>query len=256
MRLSFLASHSPHTGWYHSFDFCSYRERCVVSIQINFDRRPRVEILRAAKILHQMEVAHSSQKGAFGLELEGGGKEMIDAPMLKQVSSFGFCSVKRLIHWPGWEYYTGSQGSWLGGSWCKLIVKECIMFRCSEWHFIDCLSFSIGQWAPCVLQWSLETVIAQISKLSHLNSSPSSSSSVYCIFRESVCISINFHDGTDDSWARDSIVTGREHRFPLFHLWITMQGLCSASTQLRSRGCLGRRPGPTFLSSLTFFTEV
>jgi citrate lyase subunit beta-like protein len=35
-----------------------------------------------------MKVAHTSQIGAFGLELEGGGKEMIDAPMLKQVSSF------------------------------------------------------------------------------------------------------------------------------------------------------------------------
>ncbi|KAG1733076.1 Pyruvate/Phosphoenolpyruvate kinase-like domain-containing protein [Suillus paluster] len=45
------------------------------------------EILRAAKILHQMEVAHSSQKGAVGLEMEGGGKEMIDAPMLKQAEN-------------------------------------------------------------------------------------------------------------------------------------------------------------------------
>lgn len=45
------------------------------------------EILRAAKILHQMEVAHSSQKGAIGLEMEGGGKEMIDAPMLKQAEN-------------------------------------------------------------------------------------------------------------------------------------------------------------------------
>lgn len=43
------------------------------------------EILRAAKILHQMNITHSEQKGAFGLEMEGGGKEMIDAPMLKQV---------------------------------------------------------------------------------------------------------------------------------------------------------------------------
>lgn len=41
-----------------------------------------------------MEVAHSSQKGAFGLEMEGGGKEMIDAPMLKQVSSYGFSFSK------------------------------------------------------------------------------------------------------------------------------------------------------------------
>jgi citrate lyase subunit beta-like protein len=45
------------------------------------------EIQRAVKIIHQMEDAHASQKGAFGLNLEGGGKEMIDAPMLKQVDS-------------------------------------------------------------------------------------------------------------------------------------------------------------------------
>lgn len=36
-----------------------------------------------------MEMAHASHRGAFGLELEGGGKEMIDAPMLKQVNPFG-----------------------------------------------------------------------------------------------------------------------------------------------------------------------
>lgn len=32
-----------------------------------------------------MEKAYALEKGAFGLDLEGGGKEMIDAPMLKQV---------------------------------------------------------------------------------------------------------------------------------------------------------------------------
>ncbi|KAF9454812.1 P-loop containing nucleoside triphosphate hydrolase protein [Macrolepiota fuliginosa MF-IS2] len=37
------------------------------------------EILRAAKILYQMKLAHESEKGAVGLE-----GEMIDAPMLKQ----------------------------------------------------------------------------------------------------------------------------------------------------------------------------
>ncbi|KIK80992.1 hypothetical protein PAXRUDRAFT_157166 [Paxillus rubicundulus Ve08.2h10] len=45
------------------------------------------EILRAATILHQMNAAHSSQMGAFGLAMEGGGKEMIDAPMLKQAEN-------------------------------------------------------------------------------------------------------------------------------------------------------------------------
>ncbi|OCH91870.1 citrate lyase beta subunit [Obba rivulosa] len=45
------------------------------------------EILRAVKILHQMERAHSTQRGAIGLELEDGGKEMIDAPMIKQAEN-------------------------------------------------------------------------------------------------------------------------------------------------------------------------
>ena len=44
------------------------------------------EILRAARILHNMEKAHASNRGAIGLSLEGGGQEMIDAPMIKQVS--------------------------------------------------------------------------------------------------------------------------------------------------------------------------
>jgi len=48
------------------------------------------EILRTAKILHRMEVTHSSQKGAFSLEMEGGGKEIIDDPMLKRASLYSF----------------------------------------------------------------------------------------------------------------------------------------------------------------------
>ncbi|KLO17277.1 citrate lyase beta subunit [Schizopora paradoxa] len=47
------------------------------------------EILRAAKIVHMMEISHQSRKGAFGLETHDGkgGKEMIDAPMLKQAQN-------------------------------------------------------------------------------------------------------------------------------------------------------------------------
>ncbi|KAI0754918.1 Pyruvate/Phosphoenolpyruvate kinase-like domain-containing protein [Daedaleopsis nitida] len=45
------------------------------------------EILRAARILKQMEKAHFSHKGAAGLQLEGGGMEMIDAPMIKQAEN-------------------------------------------------------------------------------------------------------------------------------------------------------------------------
>jgi citrate lyase subunit beta-like protein len=45
------------------------------------------EIYRAANIVHQMNQAHASERGAVGLDLGDGkdGKEMIDAPMLKQV---------------------------------------------------------------------------------------------------------------------------------------------------------------------------
>ncbi|KAI0086589.1 Pyruvate/Phosphoenolpyruvate kinase-like domain-containing protein [Irpex rosettiformis] len=45
------------------------------------------EILRAARILHQMERAYGEERGAFGLATEDGGKEMIDAPMLKQAEN-------------------------------------------------------------------------------------------------------------------------------------------------------------------------
>ncbi|KAJ3559482.1 hypothetical protein NM688_g318 [Phlebia brevispora] len=45
------------------------------------------EILRAARILLQMERAHKEQRGAAGLTTEDGGKEMIDAPMIKQAEN-------------------------------------------------------------------------------------------------------------------------------------------------------------------------
>lgn len=34
-----------------------------------------------------MRRAHASNSGAFGLELEGGGMEMVDAPMVKQAEN-------------------------------------------------------------------------------------------------------------------------------------------------------------------------
>ena len=51
------------------------------------------EILRAAQILDKMAQAHAAHKGAVGLELghKAGHKEMIDAPMLKQVTLVGPC---------------------------------------------------------------------------------------------------------------------------------------------------------------------
>ncbi|KAI0345718.1 beta subunit of citrate lyase [Trametopsis cervina] len=45
------------------------------------------EIVRAARILRQMEKAYAERKGAFGLDIANGGKEMIDAPMLKQAEN-------------------------------------------------------------------------------------------------------------------------------------------------------------------------
>ncbi|KZV61508.1 beta subunit of citrate lyase [Peniophora sp. CONT] len=47
------------------------------------------EVYRAAKIVHQMAQAHASEKGAIGLDLGDGkdGKEMVDAPMLKQAQN-------------------------------------------------------------------------------------------------------------------------------------------------------------------------
>lgn len=47
------------------------------------------EILRAATIVAAMEASHRDKKGAFGLDMGDGkgSKEMIDAPMLKQVCS-------------------------------------------------------------------------------------------------------------------------------------------------------------------------
>ena len=47
-----------------------------------------LEILRAAKIVAMMEASHKDRKGAFGLDDDKGGKEMIDAPMLKQVCTY------------------------------------------------------------------------------------------------------------------------------------------------------------------------
>ncbi|KAH8104486.1 Pyruvate/Phosphoenolpyruvate kinase-like domain-containing protein [Cristinia sonorae] len=45
------------------------------------------EIARAAKIVHFMRKAHANERGAIGLPLEGGGEEMIDAPMIKQAEN-------------------------------------------------------------------------------------------------------------------------------------------------------------------------
>lgn len=45
------------------------------------------EILRAARILRQMEEAHSQQRGAAGLATDDGGIEMIDQPMIRQAEN-------------------------------------------------------------------------------------------------------------------------------------------------------------------------
>lgn len=58
----------------------------TISTQRSIIRHSLIEISRAARILHGMERAQKMElRGAFGLELERGGKEMIDEPMVKQV---------------------------------------------------------------------------------------------------------------------------------------------------------------------------
>lgn len=58
------------------------------------------ELLRASKIIAQMERSHASSTGAFGLDVSGDGKniEMIDAPLLKQVRMCTPNSVTRMTH--------------------------------------------------------------------------------------------------------------------------------------------------------------
>ena len=53
------------------------------------------EIRRAVEIVRQMEMSHQEKLGAFGLDDGKGGKEMIDAPMLKQVSWMIFMFMRR-----------------------------------------------------------------------------------------------------------------------------------------------------------------
>ena len=58
-----------------------------------------------------MEKAHLANRGAAGLELEGGGMEMIDAPMIKQVRlNGGTSSPFEADPWAGGEGCTNSQG--------------------------------------------------------------------------------------------------------------------------------------------------
>ncbi|KAI0826860.1 Pyruvate/Phosphoenolpyruvate kinase-like domain-containing protein [Trametes gibbosa] len=60
---------------------------CLLRAVLTFISLCCTEILRAARILKQMEKAHLANRGAAGLELEGGGMEMIDAPMIKQAEN-------------------------------------------------------------------------------------------------------------------------------------------------------------------------
>ncbi|KAF8133994.1 hypothetical protein EV363DRAFT_1106254, partial [Boletus edulis] len=59
----------------------------VVAVNASF-----VPTFHGADPLHQMKIAYSNQRGAFGLEMEGGGKEMIDAPILRLSSLGTFCT--------------------------------------------------------------------------------------------------------------------------------------------------------------------
>ena len=71
---------------------CPRRKVCLfpftpLSLILSFAKS--AEISRAAKIVHEMKLSHQSNRGAFGLDLSDGqgGKEMIDAPMLKQAQN-------------------------------------------------------------------------------------------------------------------------------------------------------------------------
>jgi hypothetical protein len=71
-----------------------------------------LEILHALKVIQQMRVAHASQKGAIGLDLESGGREMIDAPMLKQVKKISVLYWMLPAHLNlGSEDYSSCHGS-------------------------------------------------------------------------------------------------------------------------------------------------
>ncbi len=87
----YTASHSPDSSRHHSVYLCANIQGCVICTSVQcfcaIFSTSATEILRAAKILEQMKKAHLSNRGAAGLELEGGGMEMIDAPMIKQVHS-------------------------------------------------------------------------------------------------------------------------------------------------------------------------
>jgi hypothetical protein len=74
-----------------SFNRRLSQQRKVLDFAAQYDTKhadlPR-EILRASQILNKMAQAHAMEKGAVGLELgdEAGHKEMVDAPMVKQVT--------------------------------------------------------------------------------------------------------------------------------------------------------------------------
>ncbi|KAI5122460.1 hypothetical protein M0805_008771 [Coniferiporia weirii] len=87
-------------------DAAYLREECEDGRRLGFDGKQAIhptqvevihrtfvptekEILRAAKIVSAMAASHAEMRGAFGLELGdgSGGREMIDAPMLKQAEN-------------------------------------------------------------------------------------------------------------------------------------------------------------------------
>jgi len=79
----------------------------------------KIEIIRAAKIIHAMKIAHQSEKGAIGLD-----GEMIDAPMIKQVSSA--CRAPTpLLTLPGGKYDKGC-------TVCRIVHT-----RILEYHLYD-----------------------------------------------------------------------------------------------------------------------
>lgn len=72
--------------------------RFHLPVLLSLTRGANTEVARAAAILEKMGAAHENQTGAIGLELHGREqeKEMIDAPMIKQVRRVCSYSWSRL----------------------------------------------------------------------------------------------------------------------------------------------------------------
>jgi len=136
----FAASNSPFSDWHHTVEFCADFWRWVCQDKYCWRHAwLLLEILRAAKILHAMERAHATEKGAVGLE-----GEMIDAPMLKQVwhtNTTSFGSLNYVLS--GRKDHTVCKGSWFADSfriliinyYCITTITQVTFYGKQDWHY-------------------------------------------------------------------------------------------------------------------------